>query len=107
VGGRKIARLPFAFTSSGVRSEAAEARLRPGIEENSDETRTVAGTLPEFALFCRGEKGGGGRNANTPTFAWIIDEPLIARIETLDDTGYADIRRVKRMAEDAGFMKIK
>lgn len=37
----------------------------------------------------------------------ILDEALVDRFEVVDDSNYDDIRRMKKLAEDAGFWEIK
>ena len=37
----------------------------------------------------------------------ILDDALIARFEAVDDSNYDDIRRMKKMAEGAGFTELK
>ncbi len=44
---------------------------------------------------------------NDPLGRSILDEALIARFEAVDDSNYDDIRRMKKMAEEAGFTEIK
>ena len=37
----------------------------------------------------------------------ILDDAMIDRFDVVDDNNYNDIRRMKRAAEEAGFLEIK
>lgn len=44
---------------------------------------------------------------NDPVGRSILDDALIARFETVDDSNYDDIRRMRKLADEAGFLEIR
>lgn len=44
---------------------------------------------------------------DNPVGRSILGVAIVARFEAVDDGNYDDIRRMKKMAEDAGFTEIK